>query len=704
MILFEKDFAEQGAIVYYDCPNKSFRRMSILLKQMGVQNNKFFLALYQPELRGVDPHSPDLTQEQIGKIMYECKINPWYFLYAVVRVPAQGDDGIPYILNRANLALMWVFFNSIDGFLTMPRQIGKTIGTMVLTAYIMYILGKNINIALFAKDNDLVLENVSRLKAIRDALPSYMVRSSTKDTNNKEGLKYVSLNNQYMTFVAQPDTKRAAGQGRGPSIGMEHWDELAWYTNNFLSYPAATSATDAAGEQIRAMGIPCANIITTTAGKLDDPRGEYAYGIRAKCMRFTEELYDALDNNSLNTIVEDNSENRMLYMEYSHLQLGKDDTWFRRVTRGKDPERVAMDYLNKWIHGSGEAVLTKEILDRLDAGKMEATKHTYFRSLILRWYISKEEFSSAEFKQKVMVLGQDTSDNVGRDSTTMVITDPENLATICTVKCNKSNLAYVAKCIYALLLEYPNLIYIPERNKNGAMMIDMILEMSEGNRDFNPFKRIYNTVVQEAKQSELAKYQRYHGMDYNLRKKFGFTTHSGANGRDMLYDVTLTAALDINADKVRDPELIDELNALTMRNGRIDHAASGHDDLTIAMLLACYLILRAKNTFFYGLHKANTLTSVNLQGESINEEELEAQREYRTRIKFLEEILKSTSSKMLRTSYEKELKYLKRKLKDSYDDDRVSSVGHVQEEVKQIKEEKAFGRSAADIVKAFYSV
>ena len=57
MILFQKDFAEQGAAPDISTPNLSFLKMSILLNKMGVANNLFFLALYDKDLKGKDPHN-----------------------------------------------------------------------------------------------------------------------------------------------------------------------------------------------------------------------------------------------------------------------------------------------------------------------------------------------------------------------------------------------------------------------------------------------------------------------------------------------------------------------------------------------------------------------------------------------------------------------------------------------------------------------
>ena len=41
MILFDKDWQEQGAVIHYSTCNQSFIKMHILLKRMGIKNNTY---------------------------------------------------------------------------------------------------------------------------------------------------------------------------------------------------------------------------------------------------------------------------------------------------------------------------------------------------------------------------------------------------------------------------------------------------------------------------------------------------------------------------------------------------------------------------------------------------------------------------------------------------------------------------------------
>ncbi|MFR2988869.1 MAG: hypothetical protein ACLTMR_08550, partial [Faecalibacillus sp.] len=80
MILYQEDFYYQNAIIHTTTTNKSFLRMHLLLKKMGIKNNAFFLALTQPELKNIHPHElKDPSPELAARIGLECKINPWYY-------------------------------------------------------------------------------------------------------------------------------------------------------------------------------------------------------------------------------------------------------------------------------------------------------------------------------------------------------------------------------------------------------------------------------------------------------------------------------------------------------------------------------------------------------------------------------------------------------------------------------------------------
>jgi hypothetical protein len=660
MILFKEDLLTHKCIIDYNTSNKSFLKMSMVLKKMGVKNHLFMLALSQPELVGVDPHSPNLTSEQEHRIAYEAKTNPWYFFRECLRVPSQGGEPVPYELHRANMALIWCFFNSVDTYLTMPRQKGKTVGALGLITGATYITGSNSNIAMFTKDADLRTENVRRIKALRDGIPSFMVMSgNAANSNNQESVEYKPTNCKLLTFVAQSDSKRAAKQGRGESFLWSMWDELAYYENNHLSYPSAIAASEKVGADARKKGIPTATLITTTAGYTSTEAGKYAYNMKSRSLRFSERLYDCTNNQQLREMVEVGGSSGFVYLEYSYKQLGEDDEWLKKVSKNKPPEVIAVDYLNKWIHGSGESVLPKKMLDLLEAGIEEPISVTIEENILMRWYADQGELDKPANKNIPYILASDTSDNIGKDFTTLVLLNPIDMAVVMTCRCNQSNMVYIAKLIFKLMERFPRLIFIPERNR-AATLLDVLLHMISNMTNWDPFKRIYNSYVQDIGGSTD-----FRKLDIQLgsvRKAFGFTTSGAKDSRRLLYSNVLITVAERNHQRIFDSQIVNEICDLVVRDGRVDHSISGNDDTLVAYLIACWFIMYGKNTELYGINPEEIMS----QGAPEDSQFDPRQIEYRKRYAYLKEKLESNYvSQMMRQAFENELRELGRLLKDS---------------------------------------
>ena len=80
MILFEEDWEKYpNAIVHNSTTNESFKRLAYVYKKRGIKNHKFLLALHNPDLEFVDPHSPDLTMMQMLAVAKESRENYFFF-------------------------------------------------------------------------------------------------------------------------------------------------------------------------------------------------------------------------------------------------------------------------------------------------------------------------------------------------------------------------------------------------------------------------------------------------------------------------------------------------------------------------------------------------------------------------------------------------------------------------------------------------
>lgn len=120
-VRFMKDFERYRARPDMQTSNKSFVRTMKVFQSMNIKNCAFHLQLNNPALVGVDPRSPDLTDDQRLMIMHEMKDNFWYFLREVCHL----NGGIRFRANRANISFAWCWLNHLTTMLILPRQQGK---------------------------------------------------------------------------------------------------------------------------------------------------------------------------------------------------------------------------------------------------------------------------------------------------------------------------------------------------------------------------------------------------------------------------------------------------------------------------------------------------------------------------------------------------------------------------------------------------
>lgn len=115
----------KGVPHYYDfgTKNESFLLTAQELKTLGIKNWYFMLEVAFPQLgvQDIDPYDEKITAEDIGRIISECKDNPWFFFREVARVPVRGTGTVPLYLHRAGCAAIWSFIHSFDFELVQPR-------------------------------------------------------------------------------------------------------------------------------------------------------------------------------------------------------------------------------------------------------------------------------------------------------------------------------------------------------------------------------------------------------------------------------------------------------------------------------------------------------------------------------------------------------------------------------------------------------
>ena len=723
MVLYLQDwFRYPGAKPNYDTKNESYLKLAGTYYAMGVKNYAFMLALHDQSLKDVDPFSPFLTELEMVKIGIECKINPWYYFREIAKVPARsGSDAVPLLANRGNIALYWCFFNHVMTYLVQIRQTGKSISTDVLDSYLLNIRCRGTTINLLTKDDALRSENIQRLKDIIDEMPFYLKQRSKKDLDNTELINISSLGNWYKAHLPQKAKKFALNTGRGMSSPIFRVDEGPFQANIEISLPAALAAGVAMRNKARANNEPYGTTLTTTAGKKDDPDGRYFYQQICAAAEWTEKFFDAKDAAELEVMVRVVSRglkekmrvgDEVIRGEFAvnitmnHRQLGYDDAWL--LTALEETKSVGdaadRDFFNRWTSGSLSSPLTIQQMETIRGSQkepmyVEDCRIGSFR-VPCRWYIPRDSIEMYMAKNS-SILSADTSDGGGGDDISLSLTDVKTGMLIASFNVNRINLLAFSEWVCERwIIQSPNVTLIPERKSSAIALIDHLLLILP-DRGIDPFKRIFNRIVNEPDENKTAFEEiklplsrRPHDIYVRYKKAFGWATSGGGlTSRSDLYSTTLMSAARNCGHMVNDKTTIDQILSLETRNGRVDHAPGEHDDAVIGWLLGHWMLTKAKNLLHYGIQVTDIL-SRNRGGSENGGVLTKEQRDqilYRDKIKDLLGKLEQEQNEIISMKIENELRFYNSKL--IIEENEVLSLDELIAKTKETKKQNIISKN-----------
>ena len=226
---------EQRVYYHFSTTNKSFLEMHYFLKRKGITNNKFHLALYDPDLAAVDPYDPNISEEMKARVIIELRQNFWYFIREVVHIPVPGGFNV-YGLHRGNLALSWCLVNNMNSIIELPRQNGKSISVCVFYLWLYNFATVNSELMLMNKKFEDSRMNLRRIKEIRETLPPYLQFIDMNDKNNTEVLESAMNKNKLVAKSAASNEVAADSLGRGCTQPCQWYDEIAFLKYNKIIY------------------------------------------------------------------------------------------------------------------------------------------------------------------------------------------------------------------------------------------------------------------------------------------------------------------------------------------------------------------------------------------------------------------------------------------------------------------------------------
>lgn len=248
------------------------------------------------------------------------------------------------------------------------------------------------------------------------------------------------------------------------------------------------------------------------------------------------------------------------------------------------------------------------------------------------------------------------------------------MGVVATMNFRNTNTINIQNMVADLLEQHPNSTFIPERNRAQSLIDHLLIELPR--RGIDPFKRIYNTLVddQTTRRTEFmelvntplgARTQEFYD---SKRTCFGFWT--GSQSRPILYGRILQECAKHTGYVTRDKELIDQIMGLVAKNGRVDHKSGGHDDLVIAWLLGYWFITDARHHDWYGIDTRKVMAvTEQAQGYSIEEQAwLDYQARMRDELNTVMDQLKAATNPMIVSRLEQQLRNLKAQIVDMGND------------------------------------
>lgn len=583
-----------------DTPNTSFLKISLLLQEMGVNNAFFMLKIYNKKLIGVDPYDPHLSEKQQAAIFLESSQNRWYFYREVFRVGESGSStdiggGVPFELNRGNLAYLWATDLNISCYMIMPRQTGKTWAAIADCTWV-HQFNRNSMILHFNKNQSDANDNLYRIRQAISMLPMYMQHSADENLNSVEKRKVKNnektirnvLSSTILAMASAGNESKADAMARGKTASKIWYDELAFIFFNGAIYTAATPAYQTAKEKAIKNNIPYGINITTTPGDLATPHGEFAYRFMNNCIRFDESMYDLKGKKLFDILHNTKDKMPFFFIQYHYWQVGKTDEWYEAVYKDlNDPLKARREYLLEWIDSNGNSPFDPD--DVALIGDLAKQREMNRDKIVINKYFNLYRYEKYK-GHKPVIIGVDVASGLGRDSSAVVVVNPETLRPMAIFNSNMITSKDLMKFIVTVATKhYPNCIITIENNSVGQPLIDNLRDTPVGRK-----------LYKEKKKKEIDRGVRNFTRTVHREVMvYGHTTN--AQTRSQMMD-TLENIVRNSHSHVGYPELYEEIRLLEVRNNRVDHGPASHDDTVMAYMGALWIVRYGKGLKGKGIY------------------------------------------------------------------------------------------------------
>lgn len=606
---------------YYDfgTKNSSFLITAQELKTLGIKNFYFMLEVKHPDIgvQDIDPFDPDITPENIGRVIVECRDNPWYFFREVARACVGGAGNVPPILTRASCAACWCFIHSFDFKLCQPRQTYKSTWCTIILEYMFLFSYRDIKIPMLHLDLGRCEESAGIFRDYVGALPSYMNPwHGWKKPPGIQSLKYPGHNTE-VTLLSQPKNQDdASNKLRGKTTFGAMFEEYEYLKHFSSVMEGAGPALDSARSIAKNYGIRACIMMLSTPGNLETEEGREAKRMIDATPKFNEHMYDLTEEEVLKLFepveMADGTTREPInsfYIEFNYKQLRRDDRWLqaqyqRAVSNGRIDEYRRGVLLQRY-RGADAVLFDQADIDYIQS-HVQVPSHTLFLLNRFNMYVYNHKIVTPDINSDTpyfdinlpYMVGIDVAGGGNGDNTTLIGVNPYTLEIAFEIEEPYIGISDLMKLIAIVAKLMPRAFFCLETNSVGKAVVDLVQESSLISRFYHdPKLDLTANATQGVMISSIDAAKR------KAQQKYYIGTYVTPKVRENMLDL-LKRYVKEYRHLLNSKFLVDDiLNLERKKNGKIEAANGCHDDMVMAYLHILYVLHYGSELGRFGIDK-----------------------------------------------------------------------------------------------------
>ena len=634
---------------YYDfgTKNQSFIQTAYELKTLGNKNFYFMLEVRYPQLgvQDIDPFKPNITSEEIGKIVIECKANPWFFFREVARVPARGmPKPFQAYLHRSSCAMVWCYIHSIDFIVNQPRQTFKTTWTLLITLYSFIFELKNADIPFAHLNEAQVIRNIEMFRDYVYALHPYMNPWLNKP--KMPGVKSIKYDQHNVTIriIAQADSEvNAKDRLRGWTLFtglLDEWEYIDFITDIIAGAAPAIISGRTIAEQI---GCRTCMMYSSTPGNLETETGIAAQHMIDATPRFFEGIYDlteaeladfldgATKRDDGEYVVADPNESNtkvtMLYIEFNYKQLRKSEEWLREQYLEAERTGKIAEYrrgvLLDRFRGGDVVLFDQRDIDYIK-NHVREPDHDMFILNKFHLYVYDHKIYQGDLMSDTpyfdiytpYLIGMDISGGGNGDNTAIVITHPYTLEVVAELQSPYIGIIDLMKIIAFLAKLVPNGIFCVETNNVGKAIVDFVQETQLEHRFYHdPELNMHKNAT--TTQNDVSKL-----LEAKANAKQYIGVYVTPQVRAQMFNLLKLHVKDYK-ETLNTRNLVKDITNLVIYKKKIQARSGEHDDTIMAYLHTLYVLYYGFDLTRFGIDKDRCAFKKPIEAIKEYEKELE---------------------------------------------------------------------------------